>query len=369
MPWQSGFTGLAYDPEKVGKELTSVDDLMDPKLKGKFTLLSEMPDTLGLHHAQPGPRPDHGRRRDRSTRRWRQLEEMAKNRSASSPATTTPACWRSGDIWACFGWSGDVAQLQADNPKLKFVVPEAGGDHLDGQHADPEGRRRVHGVGLHGLRLPAEGRRADRGVRQLHLAGGGRGGGDEGASTRRSRRTRSSSRRRTSSTGSRRSTPTPRTTRTTRRSSPRWSGPDARAAMTNRRLTPYLLLAPGIAFLAVFFVVPLYYLANTSLPDGLDRRRLLAHVGLGQLQRRALDVPAAVHPLDPVRRARDLLRAGDRLPAGVLHRGEGGQVEELPAAPAGHRAVLRHVPDPHAGLADDPGRRRAGHGRAARRSA
>jgi hypothetical protein len=38
----------------------------------------------------------------------------------------------------------------------------------------------------------------------------------------------------------------------------RWSGPDARAAMTNRRLTPYLLLAPGIAFLAVFFVVPLY---------------------------------------------------------------------------------------------------------------
>jgi spermidine/putrescine transport system permease protein len=38
--------------------------------------------------------------------------------------------------------------------------------------------------------------------------------------------------------------------------------------MTNRRLTPYLLLAPGIAFLAVFFVVPLYYLANTSLQTG-----------------------------------------------------------------------------------------------------
>src|SRR5262245_26034074 len=34
------------------------------------------------------------------------------------------------------------------------------------------------------------------------------------------------------------------------------------------RLAPYLLLAPGIAFLAVFFVVPLYYLANTSLQTG-----------------------------------------------------------------------------------------------------
>ena len=35
-----------------------------------------------------------------------------------------------------------------------------------------------------------------------------------------------------------------------------------------RWLTPYLLLAPGLAWLAFFFVVPLYYLANTSLQEG-----------------------------------------------------------------------------------------------------
>jgi spermidine/putrescine transport system permease protein len=35
-----------------------------------------------------------------------------------------------------------------------------------------------------------------------------------------------------------------------------------------RALTPYLLLAPGLAWLALFFVVPLYYLANTSLQSG-----------------------------------------------------------------------------------------------------
>jgi spermidine/putrescine transport system permease protein len=33
-------------------------------------------------------------------------------------------------------------------------------------------------------------------------------------------------------------------------------------------LTPYLLLAPGIAFLVLFFVVPLYYLGYTSLQEG-----------------------------------------------------------------------------------------------------
>jgi spermidine/putrescine transport system permease protein len=36
----------------------------------------------------------------------------------------------------------------------------------------------------------------------------------------------------------------------------------------SRRATPYLLLAPGLAWLAVFFLVPMYYLANTSLQSG-----------------------------------------------------------------------------------------------------
>jgi spermidine/putrescine transport system permease protein len=36
----------------------------------------------------------------------------------------------------------------------------------------------------------------------------------------------------------------------------------------HRGLTPYLLLAPGLAFLAVFFVVPMYYLGYTSLQEG-----------------------------------------------------------------------------------------------------
>jgi spermidine/putrescine transport system permease protein len=36
----------------------------------------------------------------------------------------------------------------------------------------------------------------------------------------------------------------------------------------NRWLTPYLLLAPGLAWLAVFFVVPMFYLGYTSLQEG-----------------------------------------------------------------------------------------------------
>lgn len=36
----------------------------------------------------------------------------------------------------------------------------------------------------------------------------------------------------------------------------------------HRTLVPYLLLAPGLAFLVLFFLVPTYYLANTSLQSG-----------------------------------------------------------------------------------------------------
>jgi spermidine/putrescine transport system substrate-binding protein len=32
-----------------------------------------------------------------------------------------------GDVWACFAWSGDMVQLQADHPGLKWNLPDSGG--------------------------------------------------------------------------------------------------------------------------------------------------------------------------------------------------------------------------------------------------
>ena len=32
-----------------------------------------------------------------------------------------------GDSWMIFGWSGDAVQLKADNPNIEFVLPESGG--------------------------------------------------------------------------------------------------------------------------------------------------------------------------------------------------------------------------------------------------
>src|SRR4029078_1367844 len=32
-----------------------------------------------------------------------------------------------GDVWACFAWSGDLVQLQADHPGLVWNLPASGG--------------------------------------------------------------------------------------------------------------------------------------------------------------------------------------------------------------------------------------------------
>jgi spermidine/putrescine transport system permease protein len=46
------------------------------------------------------------------------------------------------------------------------------------------------------------------------------------------------------------------------------SSPPAARSSGRRRLAPYFLLAPGLVYLVVFFLVPMYYLAETSLEKG-----------------------------------------------------------------------------------------------------
>ena len=47
LTWQSGYAGIGYRKDKVGRELKTLDDLWAPDLKGKIVVLSEMRDTVG----------------------------------------------------------------------------------------------------------------------------------------------------------------------------------------------------------------------------------------------------------------------------------------------------------------------------------
>jgi spermidine/putrescine transport system substrate-binding protein len=129
LPWQSGMTGIAYDPNVTGFEVTSIDQLLtDKRLKGKVTCLTEMPDTMGLIMQSNGDDPtkvasdafDKAIDTLQSAVDSGQIRRFTGNDYADGLAN--------GNIWAAMAWSGDVVQLQLDNPKLKFVIPESGGN-------------------------------------------------------------------------------------------------------------------------------------------------------------------------------------------------------------------------------------------------
>jgi spermidine/putrescine transport system substrate-binding protein len=128
LPWQSGFAGIAYNPAATGgKKVESVEQLLtDKALKGKVTLLTEMRDTVGLVLLAQGK--DITKFTDSDFNDAIAMIQQAKDSGQLRGFTGNEygKDLSSGAIAACFAWTGDVVQLQADNPKLQYVLPETG---------------------------------------------------------------------------------------------------------------------------------------------------------------------------------------------------------------------------------------------------
>jgi len=128
LPWQSGFTGIGYNPKSTGgKKIESIDQLLhDPVLKGKVTLLTEMRDTVGLVLLAMGKDPAKFTDADFDAA----ISEIAdaKNRGQLKGFTGNEygKDLASGDIAACMAWTGDVVQLKADSPNLGYALPSTG---------------------------------------------------------------------------------------------------------------------------------------------------------------------------------------------------------------------------------------------------
>jgi spermidine/putrescine transport system substrate-binding protein len=127
MPWQSGLTGIAYNPKLVGGKVTTIEQLLtDEKLKGRVTALTEMPDTMGLIIASNGDDPE--KVTDASFDKAIGTLEDAVDSGQIRRFTGNDYLddLAAGNLAVCQCYSGDVAQLVLDNPNLNFVVPEEG---------------------------------------------------------------------------------------------------------------------------------------------------------------------------------------------------------------------------------------------------
>lgn len=129
VPWQSGVTGIAYDAEKLPDGVTSWEQLLtDPQLAGKVTLLRGMREALPvLSGAQAGSMEDFT---DDDVQAALDSVQAAVDAGQIRSFTGNEYVedLASGNVVAAMAWSGDVFQLQLDNPNLEFVVPEEGGE-------------------------------------------------------------------------------------------------------------------------------------------------------------------------------------------------------------------------------------------------
>lgn len=126
MPWQSGLTAIGYNPNLTGRELTSINDIFDPAFAGKVTMLTEMRDTLGLVMLGMGIDPATASVDDATAATDKIGQNVDNGHIRRFTGNDYGEDLAAGNVVAAFAWSGDIIQLQADNPDLEFLIPEEG---------------------------------------------------------------------------------------------------------------------------------------------------------------------------------------------------------------------------------------------------
>jgi spermidine/putrescine transport system substrate-binding protein len=125
IPWQTGMTGLLVN-KKLAPDVRSVNDLFDPKYKGKVTVLTEMRDTVPLMLKDDGIDPGDATKED-----W--LMEIDKLQQAVDSGQLRRFTGNdyvqdltNNNVVAAIGWSGDIGLINPGNKDVEWRMPTNG---------------------------------------------------------------------------------------------------------------------------------------------------------------------------------------------------------------------------------------------------
>jgi spermidine/putrescine transport system substrate-binding protein len=130
LTWQSGYAGIGYRKDKVGRELKTLDDLWAPDLKGKIVVLSEMRDTVGLIMLSQGVDISQDFSEDDFNKGLDVLQKQVDSGQIRQvKGNSYLEDLRSGNAIAAIAWSGDIllAQFEEEDPNYVFTLPDTGG--------------------------------------------------------------------------------------------------------------------------------------------------------------------------------------------------------------------------------------------------
>src|SRR5207253_1887229 len=110
MPWQSGFTGIGYNPKRTGRDITSFQDLFDPAFKGKVGMFAGNQDTGNLALVGIGVKPEKSTPAD-----WQRAADKLKQQRDGGIVRkyydqSYIKALAAGDTWISMAWSGDIFQ-------------------------------------------------------------------------------------------------------------------------------------------------------------------------------------------------------------------------------------------------------------------
>ncbi|WP_030386362.1 polyamine ABC transporter substrate-binding protein [Streptomyces sp. NRRL S-241] len=127
-PWTGIDTVIAYNEKATGgKKVDSVTQMLDdPSLKGRVGFLTEMRDSVGMTLLDQGKDPATFTTSDFDEAIGRLQKGVDKNQIRRFTGNDYTSDLDKGDLAACLAWAGDIIQLQAGNPDIKYAIPAPG---------------------------------------------------------------------------------------------------------------------------------------------------------------------------------------------------------------------------------------------------
>jgi len=129
MPWQSGITGIAWNPDLTGEDVASLEQLFSGDLPGKVGLFSDTVDMPNLIMLAAGIEPETSTQADwTQAARWLQGRIDAGVRVSFFKQNYVNGL-ANGDVVATMAWSGDIYQENTIGAPegLQFATPSDGG--------------------------------------------------------------------------------------------------------------------------------------------------------------------------------------------------------------------------------------------------
>lgn len=154
LTWKGIVAGIGYHKSNY-KKLTGKDapatleDLWNPALKGKISMLSEMRDTMGIIMMASGVDISSFTKTDFENALDVFTKHVSSGQIRQINGNDYTQLFANGDVVAGVVWAGDIVSMQADNPELDVVLLDSGSTFACDNYEIPMGA--PHAKNAHAL--------------------------------------------------------------------------------------------------------------------------------------------------------------------------------------------------------------------------